>query len=822
MVDKYNLFSVRRCALKSLFLICLLAASLNNNAQSNCGCWINTAGDTAWHVVPFDGYSPPDYRNDDGSTLPIPLGFNFCFWGTTEDTAFINNNGNISFGTAYSDFTASGFPSSDYKMIAGFWADIDTRNNHSGVVHYKLTPTYLAVQWDTVGYWDTHAGKRNTFQIIISNGSDPIIPYGNNVQFCYQKMEWTTGDFSGGAGGFGGSPAVVGANAGDGVNFVQIGEFDTAGSAYYGQYPSNSSADGVAWLDNKSFLLNTCATHLPPIPSGVSPCDTLVICVGDTVKQLVNFLSIVSTDTIDGGILSPVPTGVTLLADRKGNTDSLSIQFVGSSANQGYTTVTLYGFDNEPTHDTAYTSFVMEVDSNALGNLVISPSSDSICPGDSAKLKIVNTNTHNIQWSNGSTADSIYVKPLVNTTYSCTLIKGKCNPLTFSQTIFVKTIPSLTILHDSVCPGDSDVVNVLNGLSYVWSTGSTQSSIHVKVDTSTTYTCTSSGASCGAQHLSKRAKVVPFPSVSFTGNTVICAKDSTTLNATGGLHYQWSDGTTTTGYTPVKFKPASTTTYTLTAFNTLCSKDTVFTITVNPLPHVTISGSAIICTGKSTTLTATGGGTYLWGNNATSGSITVSPNSITTYKVVVDNLGCIDSSSATVAVDVPLLYVCCNDSLKKGNTVTLTADSSLNYTWNPLAGLSCAACRAPVASPTVTTTYTVTGTDSAGCVTDKTLTVDVYIPCGDFVVPSIFTPNNDGINDDLVINPVGTTSYSIVIFDRWGKQMFASGDPTVYWNGKINNNGTLVPDGVYYYTISASCGSHNYDKKGFVEVTGAK
>ena len=52
----------------------------------------------------------------------------------------------------------------------------------------------------------------NTFQLIISDGTDTIIPANNNIAFCYGDMQWTTGAASSGIGGFGGTAATVGAN----------------------------------------------------------------------------------------------------------------------------------------------------------------------------------------------------------------------------------------------------------------------------------------------------------------------------------------------------------------------------------------------------------------------------------------------------------------------------------------------------------------------------------------------------------------------------------------------------------------------------------
>ena len=95
--------------------------------------------------------------NDDGSTASIPLPFSFNFYGTNYTSLFINNNGNVSFGTSYGTFTASGFPASTYIMLAPFWADVDTRG--AGVVSYKITPTSIIVKWDTVGYYSTMTDK---------------------------------------------------------------------------------------------------------------------------------------------------------------------------------------------------------------------------------------------------------------------------------------------------------------------------------------------------------------------------------------------------------------------------------------------------------------------------------------------------------------------------------------------------------------------------------------------------------------------------------------------------------------------------------------
>ena len=164
--------------------------------------------DETWDVVEFTDGSADCYENDDGSSEMITLPFTFDLFGTGQTQLWINNNGNISFDGPYSTFTPEGFPVADFPMVAPFWGDVDTRSleDGAGVVWMKMGANYLAVTWDHVGYFSQHTDLQNTFQLIISDGSYGGIGEGNNVCFCYADMGWTTGDASGGSGGFGGSP----------------------------------------------------------------------------------------------------------------------------------------------------------------------------------------------------------------------------------------------------------------------------------------------------------------------------------------------------------------------------------------------------------------------------------------------------------------------------------------------------------------------------------------------------------------------------------------------------------------------------------------
>ena len=219
--------------------------------------------DESFAVVPFlYGGDAPCYRNDDDSSLEMPLEFNFEFYGDTHQGVYINNNGNISFGDSFGTYSSYGFPIDDYPMLAPFWGDVDTEEP-GGVVYYRSEENRFVVTWENVGHYGAYGGNQsNTFQVILTDGSDPLIGLGNNVCFSYGDMQWTTGSASGGTGGFGGTPATVGANKGDGIAHFLVGRFDQPGEAYDG--PSGAN-DGVEYLDNRVIAFNTGSENTAPI-----------------------------------------------------------------------------------------------------------------------------------------------------------------------------------------------------------------------------------------------------------------------------------------------------------------------------------------------------------------------------------------------------------------------------------------------------------------------------------------------------------------------------------------------------------------------------
>ena len=130
-------------------------------------------------------------------------------------------------------------------------------------------------------------------------------------------------------------------------------------------------------------------------------------------------------------------------------------------------------------------------------------------------------------------------------------------------------------------------------------------------------------------------------------NATICAGQAATLTANGAAAYVWNTGATTSA---VSVSPSNTTTYTVTGTTAGCSNTAVATVTVNPLPVITLGPDIILLAGQDTVLSATGtGSVYLWSTGATTSTILV--NAAGTYSVTVVNTG---GCSATDAVQVSI------------------------------------------------------------------------------------------------------------------------------------------------------------------------
>ena len=184
----------------------------------------------------FDGNVVP--RNDDGSVGPVGLGFSIDFYGLPFSTAFVNNNGNITFDAALGTFTPFNLTTTGRQIIAPFFADVDTRSAGEPVRYGQDTvdgrPAF-GVNWIDVDYFASSPNhtNRNSFQLVLIDRSD-INPGDFDFEFNYDQIQWETGQASGGdANGRGGSSARAGFSNGTGLPGTA---FELAGSAINGAF----------------------------------------------------------------------------------------------------------------------------------------------------------------------------------------------------------------------------------------------------------------------------------------------------------------------------------------------------------------------------------------------------------------------------------------------------------------------------------------------------------------------------------------------------------------------------------------------------------
>lgn len=116
-----------------------------------------------------------------------------------------------------------------------------------------------------------------------------------------------------------------------------------------------------------------------------------------------------------------------------------------------------------------------------------------------------------------------------------------------------------------------------------------------------------------------------------------------------------------------------------------------------------------------------------------------------------------------------------------------------------------------------TFTVVLTVTNANGC----TDTVQMVITIDEeFMIPNVFSPNGDGVNDEFYITTSGFSEYRLEIFDRWGVKLFESTEPNVHWDGHTTS-GAMCADGTYYFVLRAISPARDYSTAGFITLIGS-
>jgi gliding motility-associated-like protein len=140
-------------------------------------------------------------------------------------------------------------------------------------------------------------------------------------------------------------------------------------------------------------------------------------------------------------------------------------------------------------------------------------------------------------------------------------------------------------------------------------------------------------------------------------------------------------------------------------------------------------------------------------------------------------------------------------SIVLGDSAQLIAIGGQNYSWTPTDGLSCSNCASPLASPSQSTTYIVTGTNLSGCVQTDTIRVELDIRCNTPFIPTIFSPNAKGpqANESFCVLSDCVEQFKLSIFNRWGEKVFESEDISQCWDGTYK--GSEAAKGSYAFNL---------------------
>lgn len=318
--------------------------------------------------------------------------------------------------------------------------------------------------------------------------------------------------------------------------------------------------------------------------------------------------------------------------------------------------------------------------------------------------------------------------------------------------------PVLSSTNGEICLGEdtlleTSVSNYSGSISYQWtpsnglSNNSSASSV-AKPSTTTTYTILVTDSEGCRDTSESVVRVFPKPSLT-ANNPEICQGLSDDIitaisNSTGTVNYTWTPvtGLSSTNTPNSTASPASTTTYTIIAADSAgCGDTTISTVTVNPKPELSIPDEEI-CEETSVTLRPvvinfSGGLSYSWSpvtglNSSTNSNPTASPNSSTTYTlVVVDSEGCRDTAISNVVVNPkPVLSITnasmCQQQEAQLNSSVSNYTGSLQYNWSPATVLNTTNTASVTARPLQNSDYTLIISDSKSCGDTATGRVTVF------------------------------------------------------------------------------------------------
>lgn len=426
----------------------------------------------------------------------------------------------------------------------------------------------------------------------------------------------------------------------------------------------------------------------------------------------------------------------------------------------------------------------------------------------------------------GDTLFNAVVTPTDTTEYTRFVFSGACRDSN-KVTVNVQPVETINVIpaDTTVCVGESFQYQITNtGLEdFEWTPGTGLSCTScpdpmVTANISTMFMVEAvDNMGCPVMG-GATLNVEQLPELTFTGSGQICPGETVILNefAIPGVTYSWTS--TDPNFTPTTnprptVSPTVDATYTATLNSPICgvfSQD--INISIIPPANLAIDAPAEVCPGDEVTLTASSGGVsgvFEWNTAELSSSINVIVNNTTTYTVTFSNQCEIVSEDVTIQTETPVnpgiipdpprTNINLGESLNLNLNVNLDPSQIANVMWTEngesIGGNdNTVGVRPPIEG---SNEYRVKVTTVNGCEYEGLIIIFAVEPS--VVIPNAFTPNGDGLNDELnVVRIIGDVEVNqLSIFDRWGNKVYEESDGG--WDGTFN--GKPMPSDVYVYVI---------------------
>ncbi len=444
----------------------------------------------------------------------------------------------------------------------------------------------------------------------------------------------------------------------------------------------------------------------------------------------------------------------------------------------------------------------------------------TICPAGTATLIASGANTYS--WSTSATTSVITVSPPINTTYTVTGTSLGCtNTKTVSVTIGSAISINVVANPSLICGGQSSTLTATGATTYTWNTGSNTSVITVTPGSTTTYTVSGTSGACnGVSAITVSVNSTPVTANAGPNQTICISSPTTTLagnTPTAGVG-TWSvlvgAATIVNPNSPtsaVTSLGSGTNILQWTVANGPCMNSSIVYITVNNLATIASAGPSQTTCATSATLNGNtpAVGTGLWTLVSGSGAIT-SPGSpvsgvtglgggTNVFQWTISNGVCAPSSSTMAITNSSTLVVTATTAssiICDGTPVSLTASGATTYTWSTGANTSVI-----VVSPSVTTTYTVDGSNGI-CSSSAVITQSVMICTGiNQIAKAIYDvlvyPNP--FKEELTISAGEIVSAEV--FNTLGQLVIVK---IINGTGAINTS--ELAKGVYYVSVKGVSG----------------